>query len=66
MAKKAVYVDLSKYPELYDKLVKLAEENYTTPPPLVRKFIREGLEIREHANKPAGKGKPKIRQDNQN
>lgn len=44
MATKAVFVYLENHPELYDQIVKLAKENYTTPPSIVRRFIEKGLE----------------------
>lgn len=43
MAKKAVFVDLTKYPDLYDSLMELARQDYTSPAPIVRKFIEKGL-----------------------
>ena len=43
MAKKAVFVDLTKYPDLYDGLMELARQNYGSAAPIVRKFIEKGL-----------------------
>jgi hypothetical protein len=52
MAKrKQIGLDLTKYPELYDALMTLAEQKDTTPPRLVRRFVVEGLDVQAHADK---------------
>ena len=56
-----VNVDLTKFPELYKALMSMADERDTTPPRLVRRFIREGLDVEEHVNKIGAKFKPKIK-----
>jgi hypothetical protein len=55
MDKKAVFVDFTKYPELYEKLIKLAQENKTSAPPLIRKFVEDGLEAHEEITKVVSK-----------
>jgi hypothetical protein len=53
MAKKAVFVDLEKQPDLYAGLQKLAKQNYTGLAPIVKIFIEKGL--KESGIKVSGK-----------
>lgn len=49
MAKqKGIFVDFSKYPELYEALMSLSEKEYTTPPAVIRQMVGEGIETRKH------------------
>lgn len=43
MAKKAVFVDLEKHPDLYDAVTELAQENRTSAASIARKLIEKGL-----------------------
>lgn len=54
MAKKAVFVDMDQYPELYEEVVKLAKKNFTSRSSIIRQLIEKGLK-----NKDAGSGKEK-------
>jgi hypothetical protein len=42
-----VFVDFTKYPDLHKALVSLADEEYTTPPALIRKMVSDGIQRAE-------------------
>lgn len=49
--KDAIYIDFSKYPDLYKEIMTLVEKNESTPPRIARMLIRDGLGAREQSPK---------------